>query len=144
MVDFSQYERRRRGVNDDWAAKRAASDFGRFTSQQRGSQQLGDYRRDYKRGHQGFMGNQARRGTTGPDVQSGAFRQALGRRVGDFTRGEGRIQQGIDWNNQRYDQENANMDRWRRESLQDIEYDKQRQIALTAAGIAGVRPLIGG
>lgn len=145
MVDFSKYEAGRRNINDDYAAKRVASDFGRFTSQRRGSRQLGDYRQNFRNSHQGFMGSHARRGTTmGGQVSSGAFGQALNRRAADFTRDTGRMQQDMDFENQRYDQENAQIDNWRRQAIQDLEYQKQREIALTALGIQGIRPLIGG
>lgn len=143
-VDVSRFEGRRRAIGDEYAGKKVAADFGRFTSQQRGSRQLGDYRRNFQRGQGSFMNGFAQRGLTGGGVRSGAFQRSLSNRLQDFQRGEGRIRQDMQMADQRWDLENARIDAWRQNALADLEMEKQREIAMAALNIQAIRPLIGG
>ena len=143
-VDTSKYEAARRGVNDEYSAKRVAADYGRFTSQQRFKRQKSDYGRSFRRGHGNFMGGFASRGLTGGGVRSGGFQRAIQQRVGDYTRGLGRMEADNQQSLNMYDQQNAQLDAWRRSALADIEMRKQAEIAQAALNLKAIRPLIGG
>lgn len=143
-VNTAQYESGRRDVNKQHGAQSAANEFGRFTSQQRFSRQLGDYKRDFGRGQSAFMGNQASRGMTGGGIQSGGFQQALSRRAGDYAQNLGRMNLDASQDNQKYSMNQANLDQWRTDSLADIENAKTNEIAMTALNIQALKPLFGG
>ena len=143
-IDTSKYEARRRTVNNDWSGKKAANEFGRFTSQQRYTRNKGDLTRDFSRSQNPFMGSMAQRGLTGGGVRSGAFQQALSRRVGDYTQAQGRL--GEDYANQArsYDMQGAELDRWRTDALAELEAEKAAEIATAALNIKALRPMFGG
>lgn len=140
-LDTSKYESGRRKVNDEWGAKRAANEFGRFTSQQRFSRDIGDFKQNFGDQQGGFMGAQARRGLTGGGVNSGSFQQALQKRATGFTQNLGRMQQDAASQQQQYQMDAGNIDRWRGEALADIEASKQRDIAMAALQLQSLRPL---
>ena len=143
-IDFSRYEAGRRGIMDEYAGKRAANEFGRFTSQQRFKRNKDDFNRGYRRGQAGFMNNWAQRGLTGGGVRSGSFQDALRRRTTDYTRGLGRMEQDQRWAEMGYDQGDAQIEQMRINALNDLEMAKQRDIAMAALNINALRPIIGG
>lgn len=143
-LDTSRFEAGRRQINDEYAGKQAANEFGRFVGQQRTNRQIGDFKTDFGRGQGRFMGGMARRGLTGGGVRSGAFQQALQQRAGDYTRDLGRMQQDQGMALQQSQLESANIDRWRNDALADLEAQKQREIALAALNIKAIKPMFGG
>lgn len=143
-VDTSRYEGARRGVQDEYAAKRVANEFGRFTSQQRGQRALGDYTKGFKRQQGQFMGGYAQRGLTGGGIRSGAFQRALQNRVTDYSTGLGRMKQDMDWQQKQYDMADAQLEAWRKAALADIDMQKAQEIALAALNINAIKPIIGG
>lgn len=143
-TDFSQYAKGRRQVDRQWGAQRAAQDYGRFVGQQQHARRESDYRRDFGRGQNRFMGQAGARGLTGGGINSGSFQQALQRRVGDFTQGLGRMNEDAANDARRWDMESANMNQWRTDALTDIEDAKTRDIAMSALQIQALRPLFGG
>lgn len=143
-VDMSRFEGRRRAIGDEYAGKKVAADFGRFTSQQRFARDKSDYTRSFRRGQSGFMNNFAQRGMTGGGVRSGAFERALSNRVGDFQRNMGRMEVDQQQASQGFDLQNAQIDAWRNSALADLEMEKAREIAMAALNIQAIRPIIGG
>ena len=143
-VDTSVYERSRRQVNDQYAANRSANAYSRFLSQRRGSRQVADFNRQFKRQTPQFVSGYARRGLTGPGARSGVYNQALQRWATDHQRGHNDLLSDYAAEQRMFDMNDARFDQERQRALLDIEADKQREIALAALNIKQLRPLIGG
>lgn len=143
-VDTSSYERQRRDVNQDYAARSASSAFSRFLSQKRGSRQVGDLTRGFQQATPRFNASFGRRGLSGPGVQSGVQTSALQRYAGDFQRSLGGVQDMIAGEQRQYALQQAQLDAQKQRALSDIEASKEREIALAALNIRALGPLIGG
>lgn len=76
-IDFSQYTRRARDVNADFANNSAMNALGRFVAQQRGSRNLADYATSYRRSNEDYARNLAR--------QKADYGTQYGRRTQDYT-----------------------------------------------------------
>jgi hypothetical protein len=140
-VDTSQFERRRRGIDDDYAAKRTANEFGRFTSQQRFHRDYGAFTRDFQRRFPNFNAGFGRRGLTGPNVQSGVHQRAMQDFVGDHTRQGAERQQDFQSEQTQFDQSAASFEAARQRALADLEAEKAAAMAQAALEIQGLRPL---
>lgn len=143
-VDTSSYERQRRSVNDDYAARSSAGAFSRFLSQKRGSRQLGDLNRSFGESVPGFNASFGRRGLSGPGVRSGVQTNALQRYVGNYQRDVGGLQDQIADQDRQYQLQQAQLDQQRQRALADIEAKKSQEIALAALNLKSLAPLIGG
>jgi hypothetical protein len=141
--DLSVYERQRRAVDQNYASQSATNQYARFLSQQRGDRQVGDYRRDFSRSAPRFGAAWGRRGLTGGGVRSGSYQQGLGNYLGDYTRGLGRLAEDQANESRTFDMNDANYAAMRESALADIEADKQRTIAATAAHLRELAPLLG-
>lgn len=142
-LDTSVYDARRRSANDQHAASLATNERGRFLSQRRGIVRQGNFRRDFGRGQGAFMGNAARRGLVGGGVRSGTFQRSLNRRVGDFTRDLGEMQSDFSHEQQEFGFNASAIDRERDRMLADIEYDRQKDIAMAALNIKALQSELG-
>lgn len=139
-----QYERNRRGIEDRYTQGSAQNAYGRFISQQRGQRNLNDQTRLFKQGYAPYVSQYGARGLAGGGVSSGVRDQGVGRYVGDYYRDFGRTQQDLAQNMQTYDLNQAQMDLWRQEELSNIDLDRQRAIASTAANLNALRNYLGG
>jgi len=138
-VDTSAFERQRRALTDDYAAKRASNTFGRFVSQQGFQRNQGTNQRNFQRGYGGMAGGWGRRGMTGGKVQSGFWRKALDDYVGDYTRNQGYAQQDYDTQVNQFNNTDAQLDASYQRSLADIEAEKAQLIANTALNIQALK-----
>lgn len=141
--DAGRYEGQRRNIRDEYAGKMVANDFGRFTSQQRGKRQMGDYTRNWKRGHNNFMGGLSQRGLTGGGVRSGVANNAISRRVSDYGRQMGYMQNDLDQQLRGYDFEAQQLNAWKQKALADLEMQERQEIALAALQINALKPYLG-
>ena len=139
-IDTSPYERQRRGVNDDFAAKSAAATYGRFTSQQRFNRNRDANKRDFGRSVPKFTANYGRRRLTGPMTQSGVYKRALTDYSNDYARSQAELGQDYAGEQSQYDLQLAQYQAERERALADIEMEKARQIALAASNLQALRP----
>lgn len=143
-IDFSRYEKARRGVNQTHGAQSAAGEFGRFIGNQRSARDQGDYRTNFSRTQDPFMGGMARRGLTGGGIQSGTFQHAMSQRATDFAQGQGRMVEDQANMNRQWDFGQANLDSQRQDALADIQQQEAAEIAAAALQIKALKPLFGG
>jgi hypothetical protein len=145
------------GVPDTGAYDRAASDaqyrfntdaaqnaYGRFLSQQRGSRTLGDMQTGFQRGLPQQYANFNQRGLSGPGIQSGTMQQAMGNYLGDYAQDYTRTQQDITQGLQQYDLNDMSSQAQLQQALDQIQVQKQQDIANAALGIEALRPFLGG
>ena len=144
MIDSSVFERRRNGINQNYARRAAQNNHSRTMARSRGTRGISDARRNFGRSMPGFRAGLGRRGITGPGVSSGVANRALSRRAVDFQRGIGRMQQDHAQDMRQFDLAEATMRSERERELARLEMDKQREIALAAMNLKAIAPYIGG
>ena len=141
--DLSGFQQRQNAARQDFAAKSTANTFSRTLSQQRGSRNLSDMARSFRRALPGQVAQQARRGMAGPGVRSGVYQRAMQNYLGDYQRSYGRMQEDnfndlrqFDFNQSGYQAELDNI-------LANLEAEKAAMIANTAQNIQALRPFMG-
>lgn len=143
-VDTSIYERARRGVNDEYAATSASNAYSRFLSQQRGERQRSDAQRGFRRQFPRQTASFGQRGLSGGGVRSGTMQRAMQDFVGDHNRQMSRFDQDMAQDLRQRDLQQSQLDAWRQSALQDIEMQKQKEIASAALNLQALRPYLGG
>lgn len=145
------------GVPDSGAYDRASSDaqyrynadamqnaYGRFMSQQRGSRTLGDMSQTFQRNLPGQYAQYNQRGLAGPGITSGTQQMGMGNYLGDYARDYTRSQQDITQGLQQYDLNDMSGQANLQTALDQIQTQKQQDIANAALGIEALRPFLGG
>jgi len=99
----ADYEARRRGYTQQYAATGAMNAYANFLAQQRGTRGRQDMMRQYDEAQPQVVSGYSRRGLVGPNVKSGIFARGLqdfakqrARNVGDYDRGIAEEQRGYD------------------------------------------------
>lgn len=129
----------RRAADSSYAAKKASNTFGRTRARRDNSRQRSDSARQFQRQAPNLMSNYASRGLG----NSGVYQRALQRFTGDYADQVGRLdQQGLD-SEREFTFNDASYKAEYEQTLADLEMQKAQQIAQTASGINGLRPLIG-
>lgn len=141
-VDLSGYELQKRNINDDYAAKTAAGNYGRFVAQQRGARTVGDLARNFQRGYGQQVTAYGARGMTGPNVHSGFYQQAMQRYLGDYQQNLNNANQDIANQNSQFDLDQASQDAALQRALGDLELQKTHDIATLAQNIQAIKPSI--
>lgn len=139
-IDTSIYERQRRGINEDYAAKSATNAYSRFLSQQRGDRAIADYSRDFQRGTPKLTAAYGRKGLTGGGVQSGVYGRAMQRYVGDYSQSMDRQLADQQGQMRQYDLSEAQLASARDRALSDMETDKAKEIANAASYLSALKP----
>ena len=141
--DYGGYERQRADVDYRYGNEATQNAYGRFLSQQRGSRQLGDMDRSFRRSFPGFKAGFAQRGMAGPGVNSGVMQQSMSNYMGDYGRDLGRAQQDATQQLQQFDMSQNQLDAWRQQSITGIESQKANDIASAAQNLQLLKQLIG-
>ena len=139
-IDTSVYERQRRGINEDYAAKSATNAYSRFLAQQRGERSIADYTRDFSRSAPSLTAAYGRRGLTGGGVRSGVYGKAMQRYVGDYQQNLARQQADLATGTRQYDLTEAQLASARDRALSDMEVDKAKEIANAASYLSALKP----
>jgi len=99
----ADYEARRRGYTQQYAATGAMNAYANFLAQQRGTRGRQDMMEQYDKAQPQVVSGYSRRGLVGPNVKSGIFARGLqdfakqrARNVGDYDRGIAEEQRGYD------------------------------------------------
>ena len=99
----ADYEARRRGYTQQYAATGAMNAYANFLAQQRGTRGRQDMMQQYDKAQPQVVSGYSRRGLVGPNVKSGIFARGLqdfakqrARNVGDYDRGIAEEQRGYD------------------------------------------------
>jgi hypothetical protein len=139
-IDTSVYERQRRGIGEDYAAKSATNAYSRFLSQQRGERNIADYTQGFQRKLPGLTAAYGRRGLAGGGVRSGVYANAMKRYVGDYGQQMNRALADQQSQLRQYDLTEAQLTSARDRALADMETDKAKEIALAATYLSALKP----
>ena len=99
----ADYEARRRGYTQQYAATGAMNAYANFLSQQRGTRERTNMMQQYDKAQPQVVAGYSRRGLVGPNVKSGIFARGLqdfakqrAQSFGDYDRGIAEEQRGYD------------------------------------------------
>ena len=125
----ADYEARRRGYTQQYAATGAMNAYANFLSQQRGTRERTNMMDQYNKAQPQVVAGYSRRGLVGPNVKSGIFAQGVqdfakqrARSIGQFDQGQQEQQRG-------YDLGEAQRLEAFRNQLADMESEKAQTIA---------------
>ena len=125
----ADYEARRRGYTQQYAATGAMNAYANFLAQQRGTRGRQDMMEQYDKAQPQVVSGYSRRGLVGPNVKSGIFARGLqdfakqrARNIGDYDRGIAEEQRG-------YDLSEAQRLEAFKNQLADMESEKAQTIA---------------
>ena len=128
----ADYEARRRGYTQQYAATGAMNSYANFLSQQRGTREKTNMMNEYNKAQPQITSAYARRGLQGPNVQSGIFARGLqdfakqrAQALQQFDQGQLETQRG-------YDLGEAQRGEAFRNQLADMESEKAQTIAEAA------------
>jgi len=144
VPDTGAYQRAADTLGYQYTGSQATNAYSRFLSQQRGERSLGDMTRTFQRGLPNAYATYNQRGLSGPGVNSGTQRRAMGNFLGDYNQDYGRAQQDLTQNLQQYDLSSLQNTADYQNSLAQLELQKQQEIANAALGIQMLRPYFGG
>jgi hypothetical protein len=133
--DLSQ----RRNLSNSYAAKKSSNTFGRSRARRDFSRQRADATKNFQRQTPRVTSNYASRGLG----NSGVYKRALQRFTGDYGDQMGRIDQNYQDMERQYTMQDAGYRAEYDAAIGRLDLEKKQRIADTAAGINGLRPLIG-
>lgn len=125
----ADYEARRRGYTQQYAATGAMNAYANFLSQQRGTRDRTNMMDQYDKAQPQIAAGYARRGLQGPNVQSGIFARGLQDFAKQRAQGLQQFDQGQQESNRAYDLTEAQRLEAFRNQLADMESEKAQTIA---------------
>ncbi len=125
----ADYESRRRGYTQQYAATGAMNAYANFLSQQRGTRDRTNMMQQYDKAQPQIAAGYARRGLQGPNVKSGIFARGLQDFAKQRAQGLQQFDQGQIESNRAYDLTEAQRLEAFRNQLADMESEKAQTIA---------------
>ena len=125
----ADYEARRRGYTQQYAATGAMNAYAQFLSKQRGSSSRRNMMEEYDRAQPQIAAGYARRGLQGPNVKSGIFARGLQDFAKQRAQGLQQFDQGQMESNRMYDLTEAQRQEAFKNQLADMESEKSQTIA---------------
>ena len=125
----ADYEARRRGYTQQYAATGAMNAYANFLSQQRGTRERTNMMQQYDKAQPQIAAGYARRGLQGPNVKSGIFARGLQDFAKQRAQGLQQFDQGQLESNRMYDLTEAQRGEAFRNQLADMESEKAQTIA---------------
>lgn len=125
----ADYEARRRGYTQQYAATGAMNAYANFLSQQRGTRDRTNMMDQYDKAQPQIAAGYARRGLQGPNVKSGIFARGLQDFAKQRAQGLQQFDQGQQESNRAYDLTEAQRLEAFRNQLADMESEKAQTIA---------------
>jgi len=125
----ADYEARRRGYTQQYAATGAMNAYANFLSQQRGTRDRTNMMQQYDKAQPQIVSGYARRGLQGPNVKSGIFAAGLQDFAKQRAQGLQQFDQGQMESNRAYDLTEAQRSEAFRNQLADMESEKAQTIA---------------
>lgn len=144
VVDPSLYTAARRGIRGDYLAQASLNEYNRNVAARKGDRSITDYTREWGKNVPRYTASWAKRGMSGPGVQSGVYKRAFSDYLGDYTRNQGRLQQDYDQGMQQFDLRDSELLAAKNRALADLEMRKAREITNTAAGLRSLSKQYGG
>jgi len=125
----ADYEARRRGYTQQYAATGAMNSYANFLSQQRGARERQNMLRQYDEAQPKVVSAYSRRGMLGPNVRSGVFARGLQELAKQRARNLSEFDQGQMEQQRAYDLGEAQRLEAFRNQLADMEMNKASTIA---------------
>jgi hypothetical protein len=125
----ADYEARRRGYTQQYAATGAMNAYANFLSQQRGTRERTNMMDQYNKAQPQIAAGYARRGLQGPNVKSGIFARGLQDFAKQRAQGLQQFDQGQMESNRAYDLSEAQRSEAFKNQLADMESEKAQTIA---------------
>jgi len=125
----ADYEARRRGYTQQYAATGAMNAYANFLSQQRGTRGRRDMMQQYDKAQPQVVSGYSRRGLVGPNVKSGIFARGLQDFAKQRAQSFGEFDQGQQEQQRSYDLSEAQRLEAFRNQLADMESEKAQTIA---------------
>ena len=125
----ADYEARRRGYTQQYAATGAMNAYANFLSQQRGTRERTNMMDQYNKAQPQVVAGYSRRGLVGPNVKSGIFAQGVQDFAKQRARSLGQFDQGQQEQQRGYDLGEAQRLEAFRNQLADMESEKAQTIA---------------
>ena len=125
----ADYEARRRGYTQQYAATGAMNAYANFLSQQRGTRGRQDMMQQYDKAQPQVVSGYSRRGLVGPNVRSGIFARGLQDFAKQRAQSFGEFDQGQQEQQRSYDLSEAQRLEAFRNQLADMESEKAQTIA---------------
>lgn len=141
--NYLPYQQKASALGQTQGAKLNASIYSRFLNKQRGTRDTADLTKKFEQQVPGLIGGYTRRGLAGPGVQSGIFQKGLtefdiGRQnaMGDLALKQSEAENVLTQQDAATDAEYAN-------AMADLEMQKQKEIADSAATLSAFKPYLG-
>ncbi len=125
----AEYEARRRGYTQQYAATGAMNAYANFLSQQRGTRERTNMIDQYNKAQPQIVSSYARRGLQGPNVKSGIFARGLQDFAKQRAQSLQQFDQGQMESNRGYELGEAQRQESFRNQLADMESEKAQTIA---------------
>ena len=125
----ADYEARRRGYTQQYAATGAMNAYANFLSQQRGTRDRTNMMQQYDKAQPQVVAGYSRRGLVGPNVKSGIFARGLQDFAKQRAQSFGEFDQGQQEQQRSYDLSEAQRLEAFRNQLADMESEKAQTIA---------------
>ena len=125
----ADYEARRRGYTQQYAATGAMNAYANFLSQQRGTRDRTNMMQQYDKAQPQVAAGYSRRGLVGPNVKSGIFARGLQDFAKQRAQSFGEFDQGQQEQQRSYDLSEAQRLEAFRNQLADMESEKAQTIA---------------
>jgi len=125
----ADYEARRRGYTQQYAATGAMNAYANFLSQQRGNRERTNMMQQYDKAQPQVVSGYSRRGLVGPNVKSGIFARGLQDFAKQRAQSFGEFDQGQQEQQRSYDLSEAQRLEAFRNQLADMESEKAQTIA---------------
>jgi len=125
----ADYEARRRGYTQQYAATGAMNAYANFLAQQRGNRERRGITEQYEKAQPQVVAGYSRRGMVGPNVRSGLFARGLQDFAKQRARTFSEFDQGLQEQQRAYDLGEAQRLEAFRNQLADMESEKAQTIA---------------
>lgn len=142
--NYLPYQQKASALGQTQGAKLNASIYSRFLNKQRGTRDVADLTKQYEQKVPGLIGGYTQRGLAGPGVSSGIFQKGMnefdiGRQnaIGDLALRQAEQENVLNQQDAATNAEYAN-------AIADLEMQKQKEIADSAATLAAFKPYLGG
>jgi hypothetical protein len=141
--DYVPYQQKQRALTEGLGAKKSANIYAQFLNKQRGNRQIADLTNTWKDKVPGLIGGYTQRGLAGPGVQSGIFQKGLTRFDTQRQTAMNDLSSTINDQDQVYRNQLLSAEAQTANDLADLELQKQRDIAASAATLSAFKPYLG-
>lgn len=142
--NFMDSNTRKRAALSQYGATSAKNAYSQFLAQQRGNRQVFDINKQYEQAAPGVVNSFTKRGLAGPGIQSGIFSRSLNELAKQKTENINASQMDTAGQNQQFALDSAGALDAYNAQFNEEEFNKQNNIANTAANLTAWKPFLGG